>query len=74
MARKLRIHYEGALYHVLVRGNNKEYIFKSKEMKEVYLKKVKKYLDKYNCILYAYVIMDNHAHMLIEVRDIQYIE
>ena len=40
-------------------------------MKEVYLKKVKKYLDKYNCILYAYVIMDNHAHMLIEVRDIQ---
>ncbi len=24
MARKLRVHYEGALYHVVTRGNNKE--------------------------------------------------
>lgn len=69
MPRKPRIHYEGALYHVIVRGNNKEYIFKSNELKKIYLEKVKKYVEKYDCKLYAYVIMDNHAHMLIEVRN-----
>ncbi len=70
MARKARIHYEGALYHVIVRGNNREYILKNEKDKEEYLKKVTKYVDKYNGKLYAYVIMDNHCHLLIEVSDI----
>lgn len=70
MPRKPRVHYHGALYHVIVRGNNKNYIFKSNEMKLAYLNKIKKYIAKYECKIYAYVIMDNHAHMLIEVRDI----
>jgi len=30
MARKPRVHYEGALYHITVRGNNRSYIFRSK--------------------------------------------
>ncbi|WP_432408152.1 transposase [Wukongibacter sp. M2B1] len=67
MSRKVRIHYEGALYHVIARGNNREYIFKNEIDKDEYLKKVTKYIKKYNGKLYAYVIMDNHCHLLIEV-------
>jgi len=70
MARKPRIHYEGALYHVIVRGNNRAYIFKSGENKEEYKKIVSKYKKRYRFKLYAYCIMDNHAHLLIEVGDI----
>ncbi|WP_051531399.1 transposase [Clostridiisalibacter paucivorans] len=70
MPRKTRVHYRGALYHVIVRGNNRQYIFESNKMKGLYLKKVKTYIDKYDCKLYAYAIMDNHAHLLIEVDDI----
>jgi len=70
MARKLRIHYEGALYHVIVRGNNRAYIFKNRENKEEYKKIVSKYKKRYRFKLYAYCIMDNHAHLLIEVNDI----
>ncbi len=69
MARKPRIHYEGALYHVIVRGNNKEHIFKHDHDKEEYLKKIAKYIERYRARLYAYVIMDNHCHLLIEVAD-----
>lgn len=29
MARKPRVHYSGALYHVIARGNNKAYILDS---------------------------------------------
>lgn len=70
MARKPRIHYAGALYHVIVRGNNRAYIFKNRENKEKYKKIVSKYKKRYRFKLYAYCIMDNHAHMLIEVEDI----
>ncbi len=31
MARKLRIHYEGALYHVICRGNNRAFVFEEDE-------------------------------------------
>lgn len=37
MARKLRIHYEGALYHVICRGNNREWIFRKNEEKRTYV-------------------------------------
>lgn len=70
MARKPRIHYHGALYHVIVRGNNRAYIFKSRENKEEYKKIASKYKKRYRFKLYAYCIMDNHAHLLIEVDDI----
>jgi len=69
MARKPRIHYEGALYHVIVRRNNREFIFNESDAKQLYLEKVNKYVGKYNAKLYAYVIMDNHAHLLMEVSN-----
>ena len=69
MARKQRIHYEGALYHVMARGNNGEYILKTGENKKSYIDIVKRYKERYRFELYAYCIMDNHVHLLIEVRE-----
>ena len=69
MARKQRIHYEGALYHVMARGNNREYVLKDEDDKWHYLDIIKKYKEKYNFKLHAYCIMDNHVHMLIEVAE-----
>jgi len=70
MARKPRIHYRGAINHVIARGNNRENIFRENGDKEKYLDLLKKYKDKYDFLIYAYVLMDNHLHLLIEVRDI----
>ena len=67
MARRQRVHYEGALYHVICRGNNREYVFDKEEDKKMYLKTILRYKEKYSFRLYAYCIMDNHAHLLIEV-------
>ncbi len=69
--RKPRIHYFGALYHVIVRGNNKAHIFEKEEEKENYTDIIKLYKKKYHFLVYAYCIMDNHAHLLIEVGDIK---
>ncbi|KDR94641.1 hypothetical protein SAMN02745945_02623 [Peptoclostridium litorale DSM 5388] len=39
MARKPRIEYNGAIYHVIQRGNNREYIFED-SMHKGYLKRI----------------------------------
>ncbi len=70
MARKERIHYEGALYHVICRGNNRDYIFEKEHEKAKYLELLRTYKKRYRFKLYAYCIMGNHAHMLIEVGEI----
>ncbi|GAB7025467.1 REP-associated tyrosine transposase [Geotalea toluenoxydans] len=66
MARPLRVEYEGAVYHVTARGNERGKIFFSKRDYE----KFKGYLaiakEKYGFILHAYVLMTNHYHLIIE--------
>ncbi len=70
MPRKPRVYYEGALYHVMVRGNNGEKVFESEKEKQEYTNIIKGYKDRYHFKIYAYCIMDNHAHLLIEVGKI----
>lgn len=69
MARKPRIHYPGALYHVMVRGNNGEKVLLDEIHKSKYLDVLALYKEKLGFKLYAFCIMDNHAHLLIEVQD-----
>ena len=70
MARKPRVHYPGALYHVIVRGNNGEAIFNEEKQKDRYLEILAFYKETLGFLLYAYCIMSNHAHLLIEVIDL----
>ncbi len=70
MARKPRIEYEGAFYHVITRGNQRQKIFKTTTDYEKYLELVVFYKQRYHFLLYAYVLMNNHVHMLIETREI----
>lgn len=66
MARKPRIEFDGALYHVIQRGNNREFVFEHDNEKSYLLRKLvdcKKLLD---FRLYGYVIMGNHYHLLLQ--------
>lgn len=68
MARKPRIEYEGAFYHVLTRGNQKQKIFKDRKDFIKYLDILSDYKKIYQYFLYAYILMSNHVHLLIETR------
>jgi REP element-mobilizing transposase RayT len=70
MARKPRIEFEGAFYHVIARGNQRQQIFKDKEDYGRYLRILADYKVKYDYSLYAYVLMNNHVHLLIETKQI----
>jgi REP element-mobilizing transposase RayT len=70
MARKTRIEFPGAFYHVLARGNNKQKIFKDNQDYKVYITRLSRYHERYKCILYAYALMPNHIHLLLETGTI----
>ncbi|GAN34720.1 MAG: hypothetical protein DYG83_16565 [Candidatus Brocadia sp. AMX2] len=66
MARPLRIQYEGALYHVTCRGNERKAIFRDDHDRNVFLELLSDGVKTYNINLYCYVLMDNHFHLLLE--------
>src|SRR4030042_3446734 len=68
MARKPRIEYEGAFYHVIVRGNQRQRIFKDATDYQKYLQILSTYKQRYRFFIYSYMLMSNHVHLLIEVQ------
>ena len=66
MARKPRIEYPGAFYHIMTRGNRKIKIFFDDEDRERFIETISRYKKKYDLVVYAYTLMDNHIHLLIE--------
>jgi putative transposase len=66
MARKPRVEYPGAFYHVICRGNQRQVIFRSDADRKYYLERLEKYRQRYGFSVYAYVLMSNHVHLLIE--------
>lgn len=70
MARKPRIEFPGALYHVINRGNKRENIFLNDGDMKQFLDKLSEYKKRYEFLLYAYVLMGNHLHLLIETKEV----
>ena len=66
MPRKLRVEVEGGLYHVITRGNDRQDIFHSEDDHLKFLALLKKQKEKSPFYLYAFCLMTNHVHLLIE--------
>lgn len=66
MARRARAEVAGGLYHVITRGNNRRQIFNSPADYEKFLSLLAVQKSKLSFFLYAYCLMSNHVHLLIE--------
>ena len=66
MARRPRIFAPGLLYHVIARGNQRRQTFRSDEDYKAYLERLEKYRAKFQIRIYAYCLMPNHVHLLLE--------
>jgi len=66
MARKPRVEFEGAFYHVIVRGNQRQKIFGDDQDRLRYLERLEHYRQRYGFTVYAYVLLSNHVHLLLE--------
>jgi REP element-mobilizing transposase RayT len=68
MARALRIEYEGALYHILSRGNEQRDIFLEDDDRRSFLKVLGEMSQRFDIDILAYVLMGNHYHLLLRTR------
>ena len=62
--------FPGALYHVIVRGNQGQKIFREAQDYRLYLRFLREYKEHFGFLLYAYVLMPTHIHLLIETGEI----
>ena len=70
MARKPRIHFPGALYPVIARGNRRQGIFLDEKDLQRFLVYLPEYKNRFPFRLYAYALLKNPLHLLIEVEEI----
>ncbi len=66
MARKPRVEFPGAFYHVIARGNRRAPLFHDDADYEAYLERLERYRRRDGLRSYAYVLMANHVHLLVE--------
>ena len=66
MARKLRIQYPGAIYHVMNRGDRREDIFEDDVDRRTFLDTLAQACGKTGWQVHAYCLMNNHFHLVVE--------
>ena len=69
MPRRPREDFPNSIHHVIQRGNNRNYIYENIQDKQEFLQILTTALHLYEARLLHYVLMDNHYHLLIQVKD-----
>jgi REP element-mobilizing transposase RayT len=66
MARKLRVQYPGAIYHVMNRGDRREAIFADDQDRQRFLETLTEACQKTGWQVHAYCLMNNQFHLVVE--------
>ena len=69
MARKKRVWYPGAIYHVMSRGNRRTTLFREHSDYMDFLYNIKKAKELYSFKIHSICLMTNHFHMSVETMD-----
>jgi putative transposase len=69
MPRRARLCLPNVPLHIIQRGNNRQACFFADEDYRKYLEWLQEYAAKTGCLIHAYVLMTNHVHLLVSVRD-----
>jgi putative transposase len=66
MARKLRVEFPGALYHVMSRGDHREAVFRDDADRWAFLETLAQACQRTDWRVHAWCLMDNHFHLVME--------
>jgi putative transposase len=66
MPRPPRLTYPGAVHHVTLRCNNREFLFEPPSLL-LFQRFLRKARERFPLLLYNYCLMTNHVHLLFEV-------
>ena len=68
MSRQWRIEYSGCVYHVMSRGNGRQDIFHTDRDRVVFIDYLRELSERFDIDIVAYVLMDNHYHLLLKTN------
>ncbi|ACB73779.1 transposase [Opitutus terrae] len=74
MARRLRVQYEGAIYHVINRGNYRRDVFETPATAQSFEATLAEACEQYRWRLHAFAIMRNHYHLALETPEANLVE
>ena len=69
MARSIRMEYEGAIYHVMARGNRREDIYLDDDDRRFFLGTLSEACGMTGWRVHGWVLMRNHYHLCIETPE-----
>ena len=69
MARSVRLEYPWALYHVTARGNRRDWIYLDDVDRRRFEETLAQAVERFNWVVFAYCLMGNHYHLLVETPD-----
>lgn len=69
MGRSPRIEFSGAVYHVMSRGNHQEPVFLDDHDNRMFLEALEEVCGRTGWMVHAFVLMDNHYHLLLETPE-----
>ncbi|MBI4659898.1 MAG: transposase [Verrucomicrobia bacterium] len=69
MARPLRNEQAGGWYHVTARGNERKAIYRNDRDRQHFCDRLAEMTDRFRIRLHAFVLMKNHYHLLLELRE-----
>ena len=70
MACKPRVHYPGALYHAILRGNSGQTIFFDDNDRTRFYLLIQEGVERFGHRIHAFCLMTNHVHLAIQIADI----
>ncbi len=70
MARRARIHYPGARYHVMLRGNAGALIFFTDADRRHFLGLIEQGVARFGHRIHAFCLMGNHVHLALQVGEV----
>ena len=72
MPRSPRLHVEGGLYHVILRGNHRETIFHRAGDRDRLADIVAEVIERFRMRVHGFCWMTNHIHLVMQVVQVPY--
>lgn len=66
MPRAARIKSNSGIYHIIMRGINRQTLFEDEEDCKKFIQTIQRYKEMCEYKIYAYCLMDNHLHLLLK--------
>ena len=67
--RQPRVHVPNSVYHVMMRGNNRQNIFYGEAYYHYFLKLFSDSAKKFDHKVLAYCLMTNHVHLMLHIKE-----